>query len=101
MWRLRLSHSVSLPCDDVSQRKGVMANDRDPRSDLGVWLGEKLRIAREAAGYTSQDALARDLGFDRTTINKLETGVRPPSDDVAGKIAARFPDLCNGIGCVF
>jgi len=74
-----------------------MANDRDPRSDLGVWLGEKLRSAREAAGFTSQDALARDLGFDRTTINKLETGVRPPSDDVASKIAARFPDLCNGL----
>ena len=48
-----------------------MANDRDPRSDLGAWLGEELRRARIAAGYSSQDALARDLGYDRTLINNL------------------------------
>jgi transcriptional regulator with XRE-family HTH domain len=74
-----------------------MANDRDPRSDLGAWLGEELRRARIAAGYSSQDALARDLGYDRTLINKLETGERPPSDVVAGKVAERFPSLCNGL----
>jgi hypothetical protein len=45
-----------------------MANDREPRSDLGVWLGEELRGARLAAGYTSQDQFARELG------------VRPDSD---------------------
>jgi DNA-binding XRE family transcriptional regulator len=74
-----------------------MANDRDPRTDLGAWLGDKLRAAREAAGYTSQDALARDLGFDRTTINKAETGASPPTADIAKAIAAKFPDLCNGL----
>jgi hypothetical protein len=31
-----------------------MANDRDPRSDLGAWLGEELRGARLAGGYVSQ-----------------------------------------------
>jgi hypothetical protein len=36
-----------------------MANDRDARGDLGVWLGEELRRARLAAGYTSQDQFAR------------------------------------------
>ncbi len=71
-----------------------MANDRDP---LGVWLGEELRRARLAAGYTSQDQLARALGFDRTVITKAETGGRPPSDDVAAKLTELFPDLCNGL----
>jgi DNA-binding XRE family transcriptional regulator len=75
----------------------VMANDRDARGDLGVWLGEELRCARLAAGYTSQDQFARELGFDRTVIVKAETGARPPSDDMAARIAEMFPDLCNGL----
>ncbi len=74
-----------------------MANDRDPRTDLGAWLGEELRTARTAADYSSQDALARELGFDRTTINKAETGERPPSDLVSAKIAEKFPGLANGL----
>jgi DNA-binding XRE family transcriptional regulator len=74
-----------------------MANDRDPRSDLGAWLGEELRRARIEAGYTSQEQLARDLGFDRTVIVKAETGARPPSDDVAPMIAEKFPALANGL----
>ncbi len=52
----------------------VMANDHDARGNLGVWLGEELRCARLAAGYTSQDQFARELGFDRTVIVKAETG---------------------------
>ncbi len=75
----------------------AMANDRDPRSDLGAWLGEELRRARLDAGFTSQDQVARELGFDRTVIVKAETGARPPSEDVAPKIAEMFPGLCNGL----
>jgi len=74
-----------------------MANDRDPRSDLGAWLGVELRNARAGAGFSSQDALARELGFDRTTINKAETGERPPSELVSAAIAERFPGLVNGL----
>lgn len=74
-----------------------MATDRDARGDLGVWLGEELRCARLAAGHTSQDQFARELGFDRTVIVKAETGARPPSDDMAARIAEMFPDLCNGL----
>lgn len=74
-----------------------MANDRDPRSDLGAWLGEELRRARLAAGYSSQDQLARELGFDRTVIAKAESGARPPSEDVAARLAELFPGLCNGL----
>ncbi len=73
-----------------------MANERDPKSDLAVWLGEQLREARLAAGMTSQDALARDLGYDRTTINKVETGASPASDDLAVRIAKRFPGAAGG-----
>jgi DNA-binding XRE family transcriptional regulator len=75
----------------------TMANDRDPRSDLGAYLGEELRRVRLAAGIDSQELLARELGFDRTVIVKAETGSSPPSKDVAPKIATRFPELCNGI----
>jgi len=74
-----------------------MASDRDPRSDLGAWLGEELRGARADAGYKSQDQLARELGFDRTVIVKAESGSRPPSEDVAAKIAEKFPGLANGL----
>jgi transcriptional regulator with XRE-family HTH domain len=74
-----------------------MANDRDPRSDLGAWLGEELRGARLAGGYTSQDQFARELGFDRTVVVKAETGARPPSDEMAAKISEIFPGLCNGL----
>ena len=74
-----------------------MANDRDPRSDLGAYLGEELRRARLDAGIDSQELLARELGFDRTVIVKAETGSTPPSRDVASKIAARFPELCSGL----
>lgn len=71
--------------------------ERDPRNDLSAWLGEKLRQLRVEAGFSSQDALARELGFERTTINKLETGDRPPSEDVATKLIELFPELCNGL----
>lgn len=35
-----------------------------------------------AAGFSSQDALAARLGFDRSVISKAETGDRPPTADV-------------------
>jgi transcriptional regulator with XRE-family HTH domain len=47
-----------------------------------VFLGERLRRARIAAGFSSQDALAGKLGFDRTVITKGETGDRVPTPDV-------------------
>lgn len=74
-----------------------MTNDRDPRSDLGVYIGEELRKARLAAGIETQEQLANELGFERTVIVKAETGSRPPSEPVARRIAVRFPDLCNGL----
>jgi transcriptional regulator with XRE-family HTH domain len=55
---------------------------RDPETDPRAFLGRELRYARAAAGFSSQDALAAALGFDRTVIAKAETGDRPPTDEV-------------------
>src|SRR6266700_4942367 len=97
MLRNREAPSATSLSRDATGGTDVMANDRDSRGDLGVWLGEELRCARLAAGYTSQDQLARELGFDRTVIVKAETGARPPSEDMAARIAEVFPELCNGL----
>jgi transcriptional regulator with XRE-family HTH domain len=55
---------------------------RDPETDPRARLGDELRRARIAAGFSSQEALAAKLGFDRTVIAKAETGDRPPTPDV-------------------
>jgi transcriptional regulator with XRE-family HTH domain len=55
---------------------------RDPETSPAAFLGEELRRARVVAGFSSQDALAGKLGFDRTVIAKAETGQRPPTADV-------------------
>lgn len=55
---------------------------RDPEADPRAFLGGELRRARVAAGFSSQEALAARLGFDRTVITKTETGERPPTADV-------------------
>lgn len=55
---------------------------RDPETDPRAFLGAELRRARAAAGFSSQEALAAKLGFDRTVITKAETGERPPTADV-------------------
>ena len=59
-----------------------MVTKRDPETSPAAFLGNELRRARVAAGFSSQDALAARLGFDRTVITKAETGLRPPTADV-------------------
>ena len=46
------------------------------------FLGRELCRARVAAGYSSQQALADHLGFERTVIAKAEAGERVPSEPV-------------------
>jgi transcriptional regulator with XRE-family HTH domain len=46
------------------------------------FLGKELCLARIAAGFSSQQALADHLGFERTVIAKAESGDRVPSDPV-------------------
>src|SRR5260221_8251707 len=55
---------------------------RDPETDPKAFLGEELRRGRVAAGFSSQEALAARLGFDRSVVGKAETGDRAPTDDV-------------------
>ncbi len=59
-----------------------MPQKRDPRTNPKALLGKRLRVGRITAGFSSQDALAARLGFDRTVIAKAETGERPPTSDV-------------------
>jgi transcriptional regulator with XRE-family HTH domain len=46
------------------------------------FLGKELCRARVAAGFSSQQALADHLKFERTTVAKVEAGERVPSDPV-------------------
>ena len=55
---------------------------RDPAASPPAFLGDELRHARIAAGYSSQEALAAKLGFDRSVVAKAETGERPPTAEV-------------------
>jgi transcriptional regulator with XRE-family HTH domain len=55
---------------------------RDPETHPAGFLGDELRRARVHAGFSSQDALASRLGFDRTVITKTESGDRPPTVEV-------------------
>jgi transcriptional regulator with XRE-family HTH domain len=55
---------------------------RAPETNPAAFLGAELRRARLAAGYSSQEALAAKLGFDRSVVAKAETGERPPTADV-------------------
>ena len=50
-------------------------------------LGNRLREAREAAGWT-QAELAERIGMSRKTVNTVENGVFVPSTIVALKLAA-------------
>lgn len=52
-------------------------------------LGNRLREAREAKGWT-QAELAERIGVSRKTVNTVENGVFVPSTVVALKLAAAF-----------
>ena len=70
----------------------------DPESNPASFLGAELRRARVAAGFSSQEALAAKLGYDRSVIAKAETGERPPSPDVADALQAElFPAGPDGL----
>lgn len=49
---------------------------RNPDKDPRALLGFTLKRARLAAGFTSQEALAAAMGFDRSVVAKAETGER-------------------------
>jgi transcriptional regulator with XRE-family HTH domain len=55
---------------------------RDPQNDPRAFLGAELTRARVTAGFSSQEALAAELGYDRSVVGKAESGERVPSADV-------------------
>jgi transcriptional regulator with XRE-family HTH domain len=55
---------------------------RDPETDPKACLGKMLKRARVKSGFSSQEAFAAKLGFDRTVVTKAESGDRVPSADV-------------------
>lgn len=57
-------------------------------TDYKKILGNNLREARKAENL-SQEALALEIGIDRTYISGIERGVRNPSLDVIVKLAER------------
>jgi transcriptional regulator with XRE-family HTH domain len=70
----------------------------DPESNPASFLGAELRRARLAAGFSSQEALAAKLGYDRSVIAKAETGERPPSPEVAAALQTElFPAGPDGL----
>jgi transcriptional regulator with XRE-family HTH domain len=60
-------------------------NGRDSQTDPAAYLGARLRIARMAAGFSSQESFSAAMEFDRSVITKAETGSRPPTDEVFSK----------------
>lgn len=53
----------------------------------GTPLPDRIRAARKAAGYSSQEALGQALGTTRIHVNAWETGRNAPSYPYAVKLA--------------
>ena len=72
----------------------VRMTSRSPSVNVAAFLGEQLGVLRTAAGYASQEALARAMQAERSTVTKIETGARPPND----KLLALWLDTCGATG---
>jgi transcriptional regulator with XRE-family HTH domain len=55
---------------------------REAGSHPATFLGDELKRARITARFTTHDALAAKMGYDRTLITKIESGERLPTVDV-------------------
>jgi transcriptional regulator with XRE-family HTH domain len=80
-------HMTSHSLNGQGAAEAAAAIDLDPAATLA----RMLRNARVAAGYTSQDALARDLNVDRSVVTKAESGNRFPSD----KVLLKWCEVCH------
>lgn len=59
-------------------------SSRSPETDPRALLGELLRLARQESGHKTQEALARAIGMERSTVGKGEQGERVPTVHVLG-----------------
>ncbi len=67
---------------DASQLADDQATDRDHPHAGGIRTGSRLRLARQARGY-SQQQLARMAGVSRQAVSAVESGLSDPSLRVA------------------
>lgn len=49
-------------------------------------FGKRLRLLRDACGYSSQEAFAAALGIEKGTLGQYERGRSYPKPDVLGRI---------------
>ncbi len=78
---------------------GKKAPKEGPRGELG----QRLRDARMAKGYTNRDALARELGIAPLTLYRLESGLtQRPDPETAQPLVAKLDIdeswLLHGVG---
>jgi transcriptional regulator with XRE-family HTH domain len=77
---------------------------RSPATNVAAFLGERLSQVRLAAKYQSQEALAESLRTDRTTVTKVETGERPPNQNLLKEwlttcgVSGLHRDTLEGLG---
>jgi ribosome-binding protein aMBF1 (putative translation factor) len=64
----------------------TMANTESTLKPDGNAVGDAIRQAREAAGYT-QAQLAKRVGMDRTNVSRLERGRSPATSRTLQRIA--------------
>lgn len=48
--------------------------------------GRQIRAARQAAGFTTQEAFGQALGVEQNTVSRWETGEHQPTDGMKFKI---------------
>lgn len=76
-----------------------MSNDliREVRARRGLPHPPLARAIREAAGI-SQGRLAQELGVDRVTVTRWESGVRRPRGSTATRYAEILAQLKRAVG---
>jgi transcriptional regulator with XRE-family HTH domain len=65
-------------------------NSRDPESDPAAAFGEALGRLREAAGFTTQEAIAVRLNYGHDTISRWETGAVVPDERQVNRLLDEY-----------
>lgn len=57
------------------------------RAQIKLRIGERVKKAREASGFSSQESLAESIGVSRQAISAIESGQAIPASDTLFLIA--------------
>lgn len=81
-------------CDKRSADERIAQETMHPYRVLGSYFSKWIEVWKEAASVLeqprTQDRLAELLGYDRTFISKIKSGIRKPSLGVTGLMIAEF-----------